>query len=66
MRVKTPAMRLDLRIDKLELAADDQLMLKGVAGFLPCEALLTAPEVRLLFRQALRPRVLWWLIRGGR
>lgn len=63
MRVKTPAMKLDLRIDTLEVAADDQLMLKGVAGFLPCEAFLTASEVRMLLRQALRPSVLWWLLR---
>ena len=36
----------------------------GVAGMLPCEATLTAPEVRALLKLALRPAVLWWLLRG--
>ncbi|MGH8328286.1 MAG: hypothetical protein ACRET2_16160 [Steroidobacteraceae bacterium] len=65
MRVTTPAMKLDLRLDRLELARPaDRLILKGVAGMLPCEASLAAPEVRALLTQALRPRVLWWLLRG--
>ena len=64
MRVMTPAMKLDLRLDRLELGQADRLVLKGVAGILPCEALLTATEVRVLLKQALRPRVLWWVFRG--
>lgn len=65
MRVTTPAMKLDLRLDRLELAQPpEKLVLKGVAGMLPCEASLSAPEVRVLLQQALRPKVLWWLLRG--
>jgi CII-binding regulator of phage lambda lysogenization HflD len=63
MRVTTPAMKLDLRLDTLEVQAD-RLKLTGVAGILPCEATLTAPEVRALLKLALRPAVLWWLLRG--
>ncbi len=65
MRVITPAMKLDLRLDRLELENGNRLMLKGVAGMLPCEAVLTAPEIRSLLKQALRPRVLWWVLRGA-
>lgn len=58
-------MKLDLRLDRLQLGPPaDRLILKGVAGMLPCEASLAAPEVRALLTQALRPRVLWWLLRG--
>lgn len=65
MKVKTPAMRLDLRIDSLEVRGAD-LVLGGVAGVLPCEASLGAHEVRALLRRALSPRVLWWVLTGGR
>jgi hypothetical protein len=63
MRVTTPAMKLDLRLETLEVKAD-RLTLAGVAGILPCEATLTAPEVRALLKLALRPSVLWWALRG--
>jgi hypothetical protein len=65
MKVKTPAMRLDLRIDSLEVRGAE-LVLGGVAGVLPCEASLGAHEVRALLRRALSPRVLWWVLTGGR
>ena len=65
MRVITPAMKLDLRLDRLELENGNRLVLKGVAGMLPCEAFLTAQEIRSLLKQALRPRVLWWVLRGA-
>ncbi|HPF26841.1 MAG TPA: hypothetical protein P5528_04980 [Steroidobacteraceae bacterium] len=65
MLVKTPAMKLDLRLDTLEVR-DDRLTLTGVAGILPCEATLNVTEVRVLLKRALRPAVLWWLLRGQR
>ncbi len=64
MRVSTPAMKLDLRLETVE-ARDGLLRLTGVAGILPCEATLTAPEVRALLKLALRPSILWWVLRGG-
>lgn len=64
MRVKTPAMKLDLRIDDVELK-DDRLLLTGMAGMLPCETTLTAREVRSLLRRALRPSILWWALRSA-
>jgi hypothetical protein len=63
MKVKTPAMKLDLRIDSLEVRGAE-LVLGGVAGVLPCEASLGAHEVRALLRRALAPRVLWWVLTG--
>lgn len=63
MKVKTPAMKLDLRIDALQVRGAE-LVMEGVAGVLPCEASLSAREVRGLLRRALTPRVLWWLLRG--
>lgn len=64
MRVKTPAMKLDLRIDEVELK-DGQLLLTGMAGMLPCETTMTAREVRALLRRALRPSILWWALRSA-
>jgi hypothetical protein len=58
-------MKLDLRLETLEVDVEaDRLKLTGVAGILPCEATLTAPEVRSLLKLALRPAVLWWVLRG--
>ena len=65
MKVKTPAMKIDLRIDSLEVRGAE-LVLGGVAGVLPCEASLAAHEVRSLLRRALSPRVRWWVLTGGR
>jgi hypothetical protein len=63
MLVKTPAMRLDLRVESMKLDGDD-LLIEGIAGFLPCEMRASAPELRGLLRLALKPRILLWLLRG--
>jgi hypothetical protein len=63
MLVKTPAMRLDLRVESVKLDGED-LVFEGVAGFLPCEMRAGAPELRELLRLALKPRILLWLLRG--
>lgn len=57
MRVVTPAITLDLRIDKIE-RADGRLLLTGVAGMLPCEATLDPSEIRHLLKLALKPSLL--------
>lgn len=67
MKVKTPAMTLDVRIDRV-VARDELIVLEGVAGMLPCETSLTPREVRGLLGKVLRPTVLWLALtgRGGR
>ena len=63
MLVKTPAMRIDLRVETVKVDGA-QLVFEGIAGFLPCEMRAGAPGPRALLRLALRPRILWWLLRG--
>ncbi len=63
MLVKTPAMRIDLRVESVKVDGE-QLVFEGVAGFLPCEMRAGAPELRTLLRLALKPRILLWLLRG--
>lgn len=63
MLVKTPAMRIDLRVETVKVDGE-QLVFEGIAGFLPCEMRAGAPELRALLRLALKPRILWWLLRG--
>ena len=63
MKVTTPAMKLDVRIDRV-VTRDDLIVLKGVAGMLPCETSLTPSEVRGLLLKVLRPAVLWLALTG--
>ena len=62
MKVATPAMKLDVRINDVR-AEDGLLVLDGVAGVLPCKTSLTAAEFRQMLRLALRPKVLALLFR---
>jgi hypothetical protein len=65
MRVITPAMKIDVRID--EARSDGGLLkLSGVAGILPCEVTLTPGELRRLFARVLRPATLGLLLRRDR
>lgn len=57
MKVVTPAMKLDVRINSVK-AEDGLLMMEGVAGMLPCKTSLTPAEFRQMMRMALRPSVL--------
>lgn len=57
MRVSTPAMKLDVRIDAAK-AEGGLLKLSGVAGILPCEVSLSPAELRQLFLRVLRPSTL--------
>jgi hypothetical protein len=63
MRVATPAMKLEVAIEEAAVR-EGRLVLTGLAGFLPCETSLAAPEARALLRKLLQPRVLWWLMTG--
>ncbi len=63
MKVKTPAMKLDVRVDQV-VARDGLIVLEGVAGMLPCQTELTPGEVRSLLLKVLRPRLLWLALTG--
>jgi hypothetical protein len=64
MKVVTPAMKLNVRIDG-GTVREGQLVLEGVAGVLPCQTTLSPPELRRLIAIALQPRVLALLLRRG-
>ncbi len=57
MKVVTPAMKLDVRINDV-VSENGLLVMKGVAGVLPCTTSLTPAEFRQMMRMALRPSVL--------
>ncbi|MEO5831109.1 MAG: hypothetical protein ABIQ36_11145 [Rhodanobacter sp.] len=57
MKVVTPAMKLDVRINDVK-SIDGLLVMDGVAGMLPCKTSLTPAEFRQLLWMALRPSVL--------
>ncbi|GMU69485.1 MAG: hypothetical protein AMXMBFR37_18170 [Steroidobacteraceae bacterium] len=61
MRVVTPAMKLDVRIDTLA-ARDGLLVMSGVAGMLPCETTLRPTELRTMIGKLMRPSVLKLLL----
>jgi hypothetical protein len=63
MRVATPSISLDVRIDEVSVR-EGRLQLDGVAGPMPCETTLRPAELRRLLRMLLRPAVLWLLVRG--
>ena len=57
MKVATPAMKLDVRINDVK-AEDGLLVMDGVAGMMQCKTSLTPAEFRQMMRLALRPSVL--------
>ncbi|MEZ5530890.1 MAG: hypothetical protein R3E69_00730 [Steroidobacteraceae bacterium] len=63
MRVVTPAMKLDVRIDTL-VAKDGLLQMNGVAGMLPCETTLRPSELRSMIGKLLRPSIFRLLLSG--
>lgn len=64
MRVVTPAIKLDVRIDSAAVK-EGALVLEGVAGMLPCETTLKPQEIRKLLRMVLKPAVIRLVLRGG-
>jgi hypothetical protein len=63
MQIRTPQVKLALRIESATVE-DDVLVLRGLAGFLPCDARITAPEVRHLLRLLLRRDSLLWTVKS--
>lgn len=63
MRVVTPAIKLDVRIDTAAVK-EGALVLEGVAGMLPCETTLRPQELRKLLRMVLTPAVIGLVLRG--
>jgi hypothetical protein len=61
MQIKTPQVKLALRVEEAVIE-DDTLVMKGLAGFLPCEARMTAPEVRHLLGLLFRRDTLRWTL----
>lgn len=64
MKVVTPAMKLDVRIDRGSVK-DGKLVLEGVAGMMPCTTTLAPAEIRRLIGIALRPSVIALLAKRG-
>jgi hypothetical protein len=62
VRVVTPALKLDVRIDSAAVK-QGTLVLEGVAGMLPCETTLRPRELRKLLRMIMKPAVLGLLLR---
>ncbi|MCC7182054.1 MAG: hypothetical protein IT509_00600 [Rhodocyclaceae bacterium] len=62
MKVVTPALKLDVRIDSVK-SEEGLLVMDGVAGMLPCKTTLSPAEFRKLLRMALRPSVLTLLFK---
>jgi len=62
MLVKTPAMKLGLELRELK-TEDERLILKGVAGAMPCSVELGGAEVRRLAAMILNPKNLIKILR---
>ncbi|MCC7083316.1 MAG: hypothetical protein IT530_21820 [Burkholderiales bacterium] len=61
MRVVTPALKLDVRIDELA-AKGGLLQMSGVAGMLPCETTLQPSELRRMLGKLMRPSIIRLLL----
>lgn len=55
MRVVTPAMKLNVRIDSAA-RKEGELVMQGVAGMMPCETSMTPQEIRKLILLVLHPK----------
>ena len=62
MRVVTPQLKLSVRFDDA-VVEDGKLIMTGVAGMLPCEATLSAGEIRNLIKLVPKIALLRELIR---
>ena len=61
MRVVTPSITLDVRVDEVTVR-NGQLLLDGVAGPMPCETTLKPREIRRLLRLLLKPAGIWFVL----
>ena len=62
MRVKTPAMKLDVQLENA-CNRGGELHFTGLAGLLPCEVTLAPAELRRVLAMVLRPSILGLLLR---
>jgi hypothetical protein len=63
MQIRTPQVKLAMRIESASVE-DDALVMRGLAGFMACEARVTAPEVRHLLGLLFRRDTLAWTLRA--
>ena len=63
MQIKTPQVKLALRLEDARVEGD-ALVMSGLAGFLPCEARISAPEVKHLLKLMFRRETLAWTLRA--
>lgn len=61
MKVVTPAMKLELQLNKAEVK-ENTLVLSGITGVMPCETSITAKEIFQMIRLVMKPGILWFLI----
>ncbi len=62
MRVKTPAMKLDVQLENAR-SQGGELQLTGLAGLLPCEVTLAPAELRRVLALVMRPSILALLLK---
>ena len=63
MQIRTPQVKLALRLEDAKVEGD-VLVMSGLAGFLPCEARISAPEVKHLLKLMFRRETLAWTLRA--
>lgn len=63
MRVKTPAIKLDVTLESIS-TEDDALCFSGLAGLMPCETRISIGELLPLIGMLLKPRIIWWVIKA--
>jgi hypothetical protein len=63
MQIRTPQVKLALRLENATIEGD-ALVMSGLAGFLPCEARISAPEVKHLLKLMFRRETLAWTLRA--
>jgi hypothetical protein len=62
MRVKTPAMKLDVQLESARRHGGE-LQFTGLAGLLPCDVSLTPSELRRVLGMVLKPSILGLLLK---
>lgn len=63
MRVKTPAIKLEVSLESVEIE-DGDIKFEGMAGMMPCETHISPREEWALVGLCLRPRILGLLIKA--
>lgn len=63
MRVKTPAIKLDVSLDSVTID-DGEIKFEGMAGMMPCETHISPNEIWALIRMCLRPKIMGLLLKS--